>query len=225
MNRIRIAVLVMVALFAFSSVSFATLWDRGNGLIYDDVLDITWLQDANYAGTSGYTASLNYQETISGDPIPAGRMSQSDAMTWAANLSYAGFDDWRLPTTAYPGYGFNITTSELGYMYYVNLGNVADNSVTNNPLNVFFTDGNDNLVSFINLQPIVYFMDVENSAFSFDYGLQSNGAFSNAYQGAWAVRSGDVVSSNAPVPEPGTMILFGIGLAGLGATKFRRKKK
>ncbi|MCP4407494.1 MAG: DUF1566 domain-containing protein, partial [Gammaproteobacteria bacterium] len=35
----------------------ATLIDRGGGLIYDDVLNITWLQDANYAETSGYAAA------------------------------------------------------------------------------------------------------------------------------------------------------------------------
>ena len=37
-----------------SSSSHAALYDRGNGLIYDDVLNITWMQDANYAKTSGY---------------------------------------------------------------------------------------------------------------------------------------------------------------------------
>ena len=34
----------------------AELFDRGNGLIYDDVLDVTWLQDAQYAKISGYDA-------------------------------------------------------------------------------------------------------------------------------------------------------------------------
>lgn len=34
----------------------AALHGRGGGLLYDDVLDVTWLQDANYAKTSGYDA-------------------------------------------------------------------------------------------------------------------------------------------------------------------------
>lgn len=38
----------------------ATLIDRGSGLIYDDVLDVTWLQDANYAGKS-----MNWCESVS----------------------------------------------------------------------------------------------------------------------------------------------------------------
>ena len=105
----------------------AALSYRPGRMIYDDVLKITWLKDANYAKTSGYDAD--------------GLMNWADANTWAANLSYGGFDDWRLPTMvdtgasgcdfAYAGTdcGFNVQTvngstvySELAYMYYVNLG-------------------------------------------------------------------------------------------------------
>jgi len=105
----------------------ATLIDRGGGLLYDDVLNITWLQDANYARTSGYDAD--------------GRMNWNNAKSWAANLVYGGYDDWRLPTmidSGTPGClltnsgtdcGFNVLTyaagtvySELAYMYHVNLG-------------------------------------------------------------------------------------------------------
>ena len=39
--------LIFLLLLSFNAT--AALYDRGNGLIYDDVLDITWLQDANYA--------------------------------------------------------------------------------------------------------------------------------------------------------------------------------
>ena len=53
-------------------------------MIYDDDLDITWLQDANYAQTSGHDAD--------------GRMSWDNAVAWADGLSYEGYNDWRLPT-------------------------------------------------------------------------------------------------------------------------------
>ena len=33
------------------STAEATLIDRGGGLIYDTVLDVSWLRDANYAET------------------------------------------------------------------------------------------------------------------------------------------------------------------------------
>ena len=48
--------LVACLFVVVSSSSHAALYDRGNGLIYDDVLNITWMQDANYAQTSGYEA-------------------------------------------------------------------------------------------------------------------------------------------------------------------------
>ena len=44
----------LIFLLLCSSQAFGALYDRGDGLIYDDVLDITWLQDANYALTSGF---------------------------------------------------------------------------------------------------------------------------------------------------------------------------
>ncbi len=110
---------------AATGTAHAALLDRGNGLLYDDVLNLTWLQDANYAKTSGYDAD--------------GLMSWGGATAWAANLSYGGYSDWRLASnTAVNGstfdynynvngttdVGYNITSpnSELAYMYHVNLG-------------------------------------------------------------------------------------------------------
>lgn len=37
----------------------AGLIDRGNGLIYDDVLDVTWLQNATLAGTT-----MNWNDSV-----------------------------------------------------------------------------------------------------------------------------------------------------------------
>ena len=106
----------------------AALVDRGGGMLYDTVLNVTWLQDANYAKTSNYDAD--------------GRMTWTQANTWANNLNYGGYSSgWRLArntpvngtqsgwnytysTNGSTDYGFNITStfSELSYMYYVNLG-------------------------------------------------------------------------------------------------------
>ena len=89
-------------------------------MIYDDVLDITWLQDANYAMSSGYDTD--------------GKMTWNEAIAWADQLSFGGFNDWRLPMVSpvnglafstdwgFDGstdFGYNITrpTSELMYMY------------------------------------------------------------------------------------------------------------
>lgn len=64
-------ILSISMLLGFTTLCNATLWDRGSGLIYDDYLNITWLQNANYAKTSGYDAD--------------GQMNWTDATTWAAN--------------------------------------------------------------------------------------------------------------------------------------------
>ena len=53
-NR-QLATLIALFLTVVSSGAAANLIDRGIGVIYDDDLDVSWLQDANYALTSGYT--------------------------------------------------------------------------------------------------------------------------------------------------------------------------
>lgn len=208
--------LVIAAFFTASAQ--AALYDRGNGMIYDDVLDITWLQDANYAQTSGYDDD--------------GRMTWSDANTWAANLSYGGYDDWRLasanldnaanPCQAYDGscdIGPNNTTGEMGHMFYNNLGNLsffnADGSGPQDGWglsNTSFTDAVDgDTVSILNLLAGYYWLAEESIpdlnygwAFSPLNGRQHNVHAKTGDLNAWAVRDGDISS----VPVPGAVWLF-----------------
>ncbi|MFH1218147.1 MAG: hypothetical protein V1706_16760 [Pseudomonadota bacterium] len=122
-----LAVAVMV--LGFSTHSHATLIDRGAGLIYDTDLNVTWLQDANYAKTSGFS--------------PDGVFRADQALNWASNLVYhdsvrnVDYDDWRLPSVSPIGVDWNYEFStdgstdwgpnnispqnELSYMYFVNL--------------------------------------------------------------------------------------------------------
>ena len=128
-------VLATAMILTLSTGAWATLIDRGGGLIYDDVLNITWLQNANLAATNTFGVS-----GINAD----GTMRWNTAQAWIAAMNaaaYLGFSDWRLPTTPDAGdpfafgwdgvqpysynYGYNMTTSEMGYMFYVNLGNVG----------------------------------------------------------------------------------------------------
>ena len=93
---------------------------------YDDVLDITWLADANFARTSGHDAD--------------GMMDWPTATAWVENLDYFGIMGWRLPAltplngssynhtfsnngTTDVGFGIRGTHSELAHLYYVTLGN------------------------------------------------------------------------------------------------------
>ncbi len=76
------------AAFAAISISLtanAALIDRGEGFIYDTVLDITWAQDANISGTDNW----------------ANQMAWVDGYSQAHSV-FGVFDDWRLPTTLQP---------------------------------------------------------------------------------------------------------------------------
>jgi hypothetical protein len=75
-----------------SGAAQAALHDRGGGLVYDDVLNVTWLADANYAGTTR-AASYRYTEQVYDDygnylgtfdyMVTDGRMRWSQAIVWA----------------------------------------------------------------------------------------------------------------------------------------------
>ncbi len=54
MKKMFIFFIFLIVVFGISIPAQALLLDRENGLIYDNDLNVTWLQDANYAGTSGY---------------------------------------------------------------------------------------------------------------------------------------------------------------------------
>ncbi len=197
----------IAAIFILSIVTSANaaLVDRGGGMIYDTDLNITWLADANYAKTSGYSAD--------------GRMSWSSAVTWASNLVYGGYSDWRLPTTklvdstcadgGINSLGYNCTGSEMGHLFYSELGGTAGNSI--------LSSGDPDLALFHNIQGSYYwssnYIYMPSSAyfFSFGSGDQSANYTSCCTWYAWAVRTGDVTS----VPIPTAFWLFGSGLIGL----------
>jgi len=223
---------VILSASVISGVANAGLIDRGNGMIYDDVLNITWLQDANLAGTG---------------------MNWNDSVAWADNLSHGGFDDWRLTkvydqgndgcnysTTGGTDCGYNVNTrftdsngytffSELAYMFYENLGNVAYYDTAGgssqagwDTLNTSFNDASTgDTVSFENLNKTVYRSGTEyapDTSFAWGFntyvGYQSFNYNSYLYY-AWAVRDGDVGAANTSVPEPSTFAIFGLGLLGL----------
>ncbi len=195
MKKLLVLLWVMLFFFGITGIANAALYDRGGGLIYDSDLNITWLQDANYAQTSGYDSD--------------GKMTYDNAVSWADTLSYydsvrdVTWDDWRLPTTVdgpdvfgYDGTttaGYNITTSEMGYMYYVNLGNLGYYATDGNPQQNW---GLHNTSPFTNLMRLTYWSGTENPYgawfFNVIFGLQSFDANKNSDYYAWAVRPGDV---------------------------------
>lgn len=168
---------------------------------YDTALNITWLADANYALTSGYTTF---------------RLTWETANTWAAGLNIGGVTGWRLPTTVdvgndgfttggniYQGVdaGFNITAhSEMSHLFYVTLGNLAQYDTSGNPRPAG-TWGLTNSGPFRNIEVVdelEYWSATENVAdpirawiFRFSNGSQTN-HIKDGDGPAWAVHSGDV---------------------------------
>ncbi len=218
----------------------AALLDRGNGMLYDTVLNVTWLQDANYAKTSGYDDD--------------GLMSLTEARNWAGNLVFGGATNWRLASNSpingidfvfssdfYSGsadQGYNVVSpnAELSYMFYVNLGlhgsyNTdgtprSDNGVFGNG-NLFELDEGGNVIGgtdvglIKNLQNREYWLNTNDGpariwAFAPISGRQGTYSIENQMF-AWAVHDGDV----AAVPLPGAVWLFGGGLMGLIYAKRR----
>ncbi|MGC2063169.1 MAG: DUF1566 domain-containing protein, partial [Thermodesulfovibrionales bacterium] len=145
----------------------AALVDMNDGTIYDTDTQLSWLKNAGAGGTRQW----------------------ADANTWAASLNtgggYAGLTGWRLPNPDPTCTGlFNCINSEMGHLYYTELGNTAGGPFTN-------------AGPFANLQAnlywtgTVYAPDPTNAwTFSFYNGGQSYNPLSQNVPYAWAVSPG-----------------------------------
>jgi len=216
-----------------ASPAGAALIDRGGGLIYDTGLNVTWLADANDAFGSIYDSS---------DGTTDGRMTWSNAVAWAATLSYfdsvrnVTYTDWRLPAlvdTGAPGCdyansgtdcGYNVDTlnSEMAYLFYVDLGDKALKDA--NGINQTGY-GLVNVGPFSNFQSYSYWTGTEyapNTAGAWSFNT-SDGSQGSSNKGntfyALAVMPGDV----AAVPVPAAAWLFGTGLLATRAVARRRR--
>ena len=121
--------------------------------------------------------------------------------------------------------GYNNTTSELGHMFYNNLGYLglkdANGNQRESGYGVQNNDNNGASVSVENLQSSAYWLADEHSlniawAFATDNGYQGI-RYGNTSGYSWAVRTGDVNLHPMPVPEAAW--LFGMGLISLVGMK------
>jgi len=111
MKRIFISVVIMTIVLLCSIQANAALQNLGtdslgNRLIYDTDFDLTWYDYSNSSNT--------WQNQV----------DWADALS----LSFGGnvYDDWRLPITFDESCDrFNCTNSEMGHLYYTELGNTS----------------------------------------------------------------------------------------------------
>lgn len=163
---------------------------------YDTVLDITWVTDAALGG-----GKFNHWD---------------DAVAWASNLDYLGFDDWRLASMSVAGDNppinckavteLSCRDNELDYMYRYNLDFIIG----------IKKDGTRSIgdVTLSNIEHTYYSAEASSPTFvysmRFSDGKQVNN-LKNVEGYGWAVRDGDI----NVVPVPAAAWLFGSGLLSL----------
>ena len=227
---------------------------NGQNLVYDSGNNTTWTQDANLLGTwEGAYQSTSYTNIVtaiinaSGGVIhdtpnaydngtynlTAADFGSGGTVDWWAGQAlvhylntqnYGGSSQWALPTQPDQNYGYNITNSQLGELYYNELHATVYPASNFGILGTgIFSDTSGSVGPFINAHTYAYWSGTEYA------GSPSNIWYfdtSNGYHGfsvkdnqfyAWAVSPGNV----AAVPVPGAVWLFGTGMLGLLGLKRR----
>jgi len=215
-------------------VNAALLERLGGQAYYDDVLDITWLADANLAASNTFG--------VTGIAVN-GTMTWAKANEWIAAMNTAnhlGYSDWRLPNvidTGTPGCNFaysgtdcgwnvDLSTGEMAHLYYSTLGNVGAYDILGNPTGCYIAPNYclTHTGPFSNIQRDNYWSGTSyapdpGNAWGFNFGNGSQSSYDerNAFR-AWAVRPGDTV-----VPLPGVAWLFGSALGAVGILRRRAR--
>jgi len=149
----------------------AAVVDRGNGLVYDDVLNVTWAADFDLAATLGYNAETRaFNDANAGTSLTTDSIfTHEEAKLFADDLNtfgYAGINTWTLPqltgvdlsNTTYSadgttGRSYNNTdiSSPLSHLHYVSLGAIGNRDTSGSSTGCYSSSsGNSCLVDTAN---------------------------------------------------------------------------
>ena len=207
--------LIFLLLLSFNATAALSIrdldgdWSNGHEGVYDDVLDITWLADANLSSSNNYGHSFTQfgsHWNVANNFI--------DSLN---SISYLGHDSWRLPGGSCQGSGcgenIGYISDELLFHHYQNFESL-ENSHMINGLNIL------NISLFSNVQSH-YWTSTKHgyvSPIRYSWGGQ-NLVYINGPSHTWPVHDGDI--GLAPVPLPAGIYLFLSGLVGLGLLRGR----
>ena len=115
-KRLMLLTLVQFLVFGLFSPLHATLIDNGDGTVTDDDTELMWLKES--------LPTANRQES---------ELTWKEAMFWAYNLDFAGYQDWRLPSALEINLGivdlaWNGYNNEWAHLYGTEWGNPANSS-------------------------------------------------------------------------------------------------
>ncbi len=206
------ATLTIIGQAHYGGQNYNLIWEKDSP--FGSIVWLDYTSYYNWANQVAWASSLNTPGTLTYtiDPLYS--------LTWRG--------DWRLPATVdgYPDYGFdgttkggyNITSSEMGYLFYTELGNRGDRDICGNSQPGY---GLKNMGPFQHLVGDVYWSGTENfylRLFGLDYAWILN--FNDGEQ--WVTSKGDTLYALAVrpadvsvVPIPGAVWLLGSGIAGL----------
>ncbi len=237
------------AIASLITIGKAHYGDNYYNLIYDDDNNgngLVWLDYSNspktpegYEGYPGWQHQVDWATSLKNPSILECILNPDILIKWDGL--------WRLPKTVdgetiwgYEGdpdrdgiytytNGYNIANSEMGHLFYSELGNLGYFDTSGNyresGVGLLNVDNFDNLngdVGYWSGTTQAVGIEVDHAwVFGMPNGYQFEAGKKNTYWGI-AVRSGNIIK---PIPEPSTLLLLIAGLVGLAGITRRKLKK